>query len=321
VEPPELDPTLGTVRAAARLARSNLSGFGLGSAALSALLLLTDPVFPIPKGPSDLQRVWHVVVVVASSSALVGILGFVVALFAAPAKQRDVLLKIVASQASDISKTTPADRLIAVAESGDDLAAEHIPMHAWQLKYQAWDKRATEAVVHESPQHLTVLHSWRLGEDQPSIGETASARDALLRFYLKNRVSALKEIAMRLRARLGEDIGPQTTKRMLLKDLLLDAEHERATLYDERAPRSEVVAWEDEFTRLVTSALPAEDAARFLDRTGFDPSPYVLSEFDEESISILVHRNELFRTMQTELDRIDVTDGFDPRDWNGRWKL
>jgi hypothetical protein len=211
-----------------------------------------------------------------------------------------------------------AIRLEALAEEGEALHGNQVlPDAAWKHAFEDWDGRASALLVREAPRHLYVYRSWE-EEPRPESGMDHVSQHRFLEWSLKNRISALKDIAIRLRAHAAEDLGPLTTKRALLKDLLLEAELVRQKLQAENAPVERVSAWDEKLVRLVRAALPSDDAERLLrfdDTTSFRHPDY-----DDKTYTLLANRERQFRAIQVQLGHFVPKDVFDPRDWTGLWR-
>lgn len=220
---------------------------------------------------------------------------------------------------------TAAERIEALAKQGQQLS-ERIASGAGSQDFSMTQSRVTkhreaakDLLDEVSPEHVDVFLHWDAGQGPNGAGMTVEGMRPAWVFELRRADEALTGIATRLRALAGEDVGPVTAKKVMVKEWLRKAWAEAGGLRQQSASDAEFEELDAEVTRLIRFALAPADADRVLDRSGYDPERFSDLQLGAGGVKVWYTTILMCISLQSRLDTMDLADSFDPRDWHGRW--
>jgi hypothetical protein len=281
----------------------------------------------IPDNASAGLRVAAAVLGAIGGNLLVGAFVYSWYLVRAPFAQRDEARAAVSALSAPQTTVPLADRLERLAADGRLLARRiRSETEAAAMRselFQQWIGRATDLITNEAHRYLVIFNGWQAHDPpaEPAELQTMSTSADWFAWQIEERADAAMDIATRLRVRADDDrIGPETRRRVLLKELLLDSEYRRRELQDAYpVDRPGALEWHRRYERLVSAALDEDDAVRFLTDGSYNHALNSVSGVngadDPELITALVLPNIKFIPLQVAIGELDLRQGFDPRDW------
>jgi hypothetical protein len=196
-----------------------------------------------------------------------------------------------------------------------------------------WDGRVASLLSAHSPRHSKVYHEhiyWfdlddgvrRLARGISESPTPAQARE-LVALDIECRLAVMRDIAVRLRARDGENLGVSTTTRALLLELLLDARW----WWDVNDPSDDesLRAWYERLRALIVAALAPDDAKRVVadldagmpSRENTSVGPH--GGMDGGYQALISQWDDRIRKLSDGRDELAIRSDFDALDWANLW--
>lgn len=212
------------------------------------------------------------------------------------------------------------DRIDRLADDGELLAKQildvTVPVAVWRAGLSDFVERATGLLRQEAPEYLTLIDSTHgLVDPGPGLGTMPVDERKRMRLTVMNRVTRLRDFALRLRARAGEDIGRSALQLGLARDLLRKAHDRVLHLMEVEASADQIGSFRQQLQRLVDAALELKTAAWVMADTGFDMSWGQHPRMDQAGYEFLGKREIRLIEAQTVLTADHLRPEFDAREW------